>query len=124
VLANLLGNAMKFVPAGGRVSVTTQTHGGMALLEVRDDGPGIPEAEIPRVFDRYYRGSGARANGSGIGLSVVAALVEAHSGKVEAGNAIGGGAVLTVTLPTSESGATVPLAEATGSVPPAALSRE
>jgi two-component system sensor histidine kinase BaeS len=124
VLANLLGNAMKFVPAGGRVSVTTQTHGGMALLEVRDDGPGIPEAEIPRVFDRYYRGSGARANGSGIGLSVVAALVEAHGGKVEAGNAIGGGAVLTVTLPTSETGATVPLAEATGSVPPAALSRE
>ncbi|MBJ7453744.1 MAG: two-component sensor histidine kinase, partial [Blastococcus sp.] len=99
VVTNLLTNAIKFVPAGGRVTVTTDVIADRVGLTVRDDGPGIPDDELPRVFDRYFRGSGAGANGSGVGLAVVAALVQAHGGAVEAANACGGGAVLRVTLP-------------------------
>lgn len=99
VVTNLLTNAVKFVPPGGRVAVHTERRGEAVLLTVRDDGPGIPEAELPHVFDRYFRGSRARASGSGIGLAVVAALVRAHGGTVEAGNAAEGGAVFTVRLP-------------------------
>ncbi|CCH87040.1 Two component signal transduction histidine kinase [Modestobacter italicus] len=99
VVTNLLTNAMKFVPAGGRVTVTTDVVADRVRLTVRDDGPGIPDGELSRVFDRYFRGSGAGANGSGVGLAVVAALVQAHGGAVEAANACGGGAVLGVTLP-------------------------
>ena len=68
-------------------------------LVVEDDGPGIPDGELPRVFDRYFRGSRARANGSGIGLAVVAALVQAHGGTVEAADAPEGGAIISVSLP-------------------------
>lgn len=99
VLSNLLTNAAKFVPAGGRVQVRTERTGDQVRLIVQDDGPGIPADELPRVFDRYFRGSRARAGGSGIGLAVVAALVTAHGGTVEAANDPAGGAVLTVTLP-------------------------
>lgn len=99
VVTNLLTNAMKFVPAGGRVTVTTDVVADRVRLTVRDDGRGIPDGELPLVFDRYFRGSGAGANGSGVGLAVVAALVQAHGGAVEAANACGGGAVLTVALP-------------------------
>lgn len=104
VVTNLLTNAMKFVPAGGCVTVTTDVVADRVRLTVRDDGPGIPDGELPRVFDRYFRGSGARANGSGVGLAVVAALVQAHGGAVEAANACGGGAVLRVTLPLAGQG--------------------
>ena len=99
VVTNLLTNAVKFVPAGGRVTISTDVVADQVRLTVRDDGPGIPEGELPRVFDRYFRGSRAAANGSGVGLAVVAALVAAHGGAVEAANGCAGGAVLTVTLP-------------------------
>ena len=100
VVTNLLTNTMKFVPAGGRVTVTTGHSGEQARITVRDDGPGIPADELPRVFERYFRGASGRANGSGIGLAVVAALVRAHGGSVEAANAPEGGTVIVVTLPT------------------------
>ena len=99
VVGNLLTNAMKFVPAGGRVTATTEVVADRVRLTVRDDGPGIPETELRLVFDRYFRGSRAGTTGSGIGLAVVAALVQAHGGTVEAANAREGGAVLVVTLP-------------------------
>ncbi|GAA4300001.1 two-component sensor histidine kinase [Klenkia terrae] len=102
VVTNLLTNAAKFVPAGGRVDVSTGCSNHQVQMTVRDDGPGIPAEEIPRVFDRYFRGSGARANGSGIGLAVVAALVHAHGGTIVAANAESGGAILTVTLPATD----------------------
>lgn len=105
VVTNLLTNAAKFVPAGGRVTVSTEVGPDCVRLIVRDDGPGIPDGELPRVFDRYFRGSRARANGSGIGLAVVAALVQAHGGSVEAANAREGGAIITVGLPKGSPGA-------------------
>lgn len=100
IVRNLLTNAVKFSPAGGRVTVRVSAAGGQAVLEVVDDGPGIPPDELPHVFERFWRGAGARATvGSGVGLAVVAELAAAHGGQVTADNAPGRGARLTVRLP-------------------------
>jgi two-component system sensor histidine kinase BaeS len=87
VVTNLLTNALKFTPAAGRVQVETgpgeDPDGGSAYLSVADSGAGIPPDELPHVFDRFWRGSQAvRVAGSGIGLTVVQRLVEAHKGTV------------------------------------------
>lgn len=102
VVGNLLTNALKFVPPGGQVELGTQRAGDRVVLTVRDDGPGIPDDELPHVFERYFRGARARAGGSGIGLAVVAALVHAHGGTVTAANGPAGGAVFTVVLPVGD----------------------
>ena len=99
VLANLLSNALKFTPEGGQVRVDLRTEAPWALLRVCDSGPGIPDDELPHVFDRFFRGRQARAAGSGIGLTVVRELVEAHDGTIEVSNEPGNGAAFTVRLP-------------------------
>ncbi len=100
IAVNLIANAVKFTPPGGAITVSTRADGISARLEVVDNGPGIPEHDLPRVFDRFWRGAnGDKANGSGIGLAVVAELVAVHQGTVTAGNVPGGGARLTVTIP-------------------------
>jgi signal transduction histidine kinase len=100
VLTNLLTNAVKFTPAGGRVLVEVRREGDEAVVTVADTGPGIPADELPHIFDRFWRGRAAAGRaGSGIGLAVVAALVEAHGGTVAAESAPGGGARFTVRLP-------------------------
>ena len=101
VVTNLLTNALKFVPAGGTVRVSTTTTDGNATLTVCDDGPGIAEEDLPRVFDRFYRGRTVRTGGSGIGLAVVATLVRAHGGDVTVSNGQAGGACFQVRLPGS-----------------------
>jgi two-component system sensor histidine kinase BaeS len=102
VAANLLSNALKFTPPGGWVSVELAAEEGQAVLRVADSGPGIPPEELPRVFDRFFRGSGVRAGGSGIGLAVVRELVAAHGGAIEAQSPPGAGAVFTVRLPAAQ----------------------
>jgi two-component system sensor histidine kinase BaeS len=104
VIANLLSNALKFTPSGGAVRVTLQPEDGRALIRVSDSGPGIASEDLPRVFDRFFRGSGVRASGSGIGLTVVRELVDAHGGTVEVSSEPGGGATFTVRLPHASSG--------------------
>ena len=99
VVTNLLTNALKFVPPGGSVLVTTREVDGRAELSVCDDGPGIAPEDLHRVFERFYRGQHVRTGGSGIGLAVVAALVRAHGGEVSATNADSGGACFQVELP-------------------------
>jgi two-component system sensor histidine kinase MprB len=95
-VANLLDNGAKWSPPGGTVDVTLA--GGE--LAVRDRGPGIAEADLPFVFDRFYRAAGARGRpGSGLGLAIVRQVAEAHGGSVEAGAADGGGALLRLRLP-------------------------
>ena len=100
VVTNLLTNALKFSPSGGQVMLATGASGGLARLEVADGGPGIPEQELPHIFDRFWRGSaGRRAAGSGIGLAVVAELVRAHAGQVQVAAEPGHGTRFTVLLP-------------------------
>jgi two-component system, OmpR family, sensor histidine kinase BaeS len=100
VVTNLLSNALKFTPAGGRVTLETGPAGDMARLCVADTGPGIPDDELPRIFDRFWRGRQAAAvAGSGIGLAVVAELVRAHGGSVTASSVQGRGTQLVMTLP-------------------------
>ena len=105
VVTNLLTNALKFTAPGGEVTVATRTHAeaqgtSTAQLTVADTGPGIPAAELPFVFQRFWRGSDARKRGgTGIGLAVVAELMAAHAGTVRAESPPGGGAVFTVTMP-------------------------
>lgn len=99
VLTNLLGNAVKFVPATGRVSLILDQAEGTARLQVIDDGPGIEPADLPHIFDRFYRGRGPRTGGSGVGLAVVDELVRAHGGQVAAMAAQDGGTTFTVRLP-------------------------
>ncbi|MBA2772710.1 MAG: HAMP domain-containing protein [Nocardioidaceae bacterium] len=99
VVTNLLTNAVKFVPAGGSVTVSTRHADGWVELCVDDDGPGIAAADLPHVFERFYRGNEVRTGGSGIGLAVVAALVHAHGGDVSVDNCSEGGASFLVRLP-------------------------
>ncbi len=101
VARNLVGNALKFTPAGGRVEVALAAVGDRVRLTVADSGPGIPSDELEHVFERFWRGRGAREmSGSGVGLAVVDELVRAHGGTV---SAAGGpdGAVFTVDLPSA-----------------------
>jgi len=102
LLTNLVGNGLKFTPRGGevRVQLTDQPEG--AVLEVRDSGPGILAGELPRVFERFFRGTNvgdARASGSGLGLAIARSIVEMHGGQIEVASAIGEGSAFTVRLP-------------------------
>ncbi len=99
-LANLLDNAVKYTPGGGRVLV--EVHGGdrEVLLRVCDSGVGIAPEEMPRIWDRLYRGDRSRSErGLGLGLSLVKAIIEAHGGNVEASSEPGAGSTFTVHLP-------------------------
>jgi two-component system, OmpR family, sensor histidine kinase BaeS len=99
VVTNLLGNALKFTPAGGRVTLKAGPASRQAQLSVADTGAGIPEDELPRIFDRFWRGrQAAGVAGSGIGLAVVAELVRAHGGTVTATSTPGHGTEVVVTL--------------------------
>jgi two-component system sensor histidine kinase MprB len=96
VTDNLLDNAAKFSPPDAAVDVTVRP----GVLMVRDHGPGIADADLPHLFERFYRATASRSlPGSGLGLSIVHDTVVAHGGTVSAANAPGGGAVFTVTLP-------------------------
>ncbi|MGH8164530.1 MAG: ATP-binding protein, partial [Rhodanobacteraceae bacterium] len=89
---NLLANAIKDSPRNGRVEIGVRATKDSALVEVRDHGPGVPEQELERLFRPFYRGSNAaRAEGHGLGLTVVQRVAKAHGGDVEAGNEPGGG---------------------------------
>jgi hypothetical protein len=100
VLRNLVDNARRH--ARSRVVVTVARHGDAAVIEVSDDGPGVPAADRARVFERFVRLDDARARsdgGSGLGLAIVAEVVAAHGGTVELADAPGGGALFRVRLP-------------------------
>jgi heavy metal sensor kinase len=99
-VANLLDNALKYTPAGGRVHLATRTEPGLGVIEISDTGPGVPPAEREKIWRRLYRGDASRSQrGLGLGLSLVKAIVEAHRGTVTVDEADGGGARFTVRLP-------------------------
>jgi two-component system sensor histidine kinase MprB len=103
---NLLDNAARHSPPGGVVEVTVSGD----ALRVRDHGPGVAEADMPYVFDRFYRGAGARGTtGSGLGLSIVRQVAQQHGGSVSVENVSDGGALFTLRLPvTAQGGAASP----------------
>jgi signal transduction histidine kinase len=109
---NLLDNAVRHTPAGSTVMVTVERRDGAAVLEVADDGPGLPAGMEQQVFSRFVRGGGpadlAADAGTGLGLAIVRAVAEAHGGAVTAGAARGGGARFTITLPASDAPAEAP----------------
>ncbi len=103
VLMNLIGNAIKFTPPGGRVRVTvTVVEPAWAQVSVSDTGPGIPEEEHERVFDKFYQiaepGS-PRPKGTGLGLAISRALVERHGGRLWLTSRVGAGSTFSFTLP-------------------------
>jgi protein-histidine pros-kinase len=99
VLTNLIGNAIHFTPAGGRVAVRVWRAADESCVAIADGGPGIPAEQRPRVFDRYWRGRGASRQGIGLGLFIVKGLVEAHGGSIWVEDTPGGGATFVFTLP-------------------------
>jgi signal transduction histidine kinase len=102
VLHNLLENAIRYTEPGGKVLVRLTSSSSEVRIEVSDTGIGIPESNLPYVFERFFRSDGARRvhrGGSGLGLSIVRWIVEAHKGKVEVVSRVGEGTTFTVTLP-------------------------
>ena len=102
VLTNLIGNAIKFTPPGGSVAIAVSPHRDGARIDVTDTGVGIDARELPRIFDRFYRGSRAneaRASGSGLGLAIVRSIVDMHHGSIAVDSSLGSGSRFTVILP-------------------------
>ena len=100
VVSNLLGNAIKFTPAGGSVGLSVQRRDGELVVDVCDDGVGIPAAELSNIFDRQRRPQGnSPQHGAGLGLSIVKAIVQAHGGKVRITSTPGHGTTASVHLP-------------------------
>jgi signal transduction histidine kinase len=101
-LLNLVGNAVAHTQSGGHVALEASADGPFIEITVADDGPGIRDEDLGRVFDRFYRAAGPRpgaSGGSGLGLAITKRLVQMHAGTVQAANRPGGGAVFTIRLP-------------------------
>jgi two-component system sensor histidine kinase SenX3 len=101
-LRNLVSNASTYSPEGTTIAIDASRVNGRLALSVEDDGPGIPEADLSRVFERFYRVDKSRARdpgGTGLGLAIVKHLVGLHGGDVRAENRPEGGARFTITLP-------------------------
>ena len=101
VFCNVLDNAAKHGGAGKRIDASIALEDGEQVIRIRDYGPGVPEEELPYVKQKFYKGS-SKARGSGIGLAVCDEIVKLHGGTFEIGNAEGGGAVVTIRLPSNE----------------------
>ncbi|MEH6438045.1 sensor histidine kinase, partial [Massilia sp. DD77] len=101
LLRNLVDNAIKYTPAGGTADISVVMEDGAAKVTVEDSGPGIPEEERERVFDRFYRVAGSEAAGSGLGLAIIKAIAERHGATLTLGQSarLGGLAATVVFSP-------------------------
>jgi signal transduction histidine kinase len=98
VLSNLLANALKVTTKGGRVAIGAVGDADEVVFFVRDSGPGIDAAELPRLFERYWRSTKSTYKGAGLGLSIARGIVEAHSGRIWAESQVGVGSTFFFTL--------------------------
>lgn len=104
VLVNLLDNALKYAAPERPIEIRAGIRDTCVLLEIADYGPGIPEADLPHIFEKFYRSPNSQhIRGTGLGLSICEAIVEAHGGTIRAANRAEGGAVFTIALPTQDS---------------------
>lgn len=101
VFANLLGNAIKFTPKGGEITIRAEPSGGEVRFGVCDTGPGIPPEHLPHVFDRYWQAKSTAKLGTGLGLSIAKGIVEAHKGQIWVESEPGKGAEFIFTLPSA-----------------------
>ncbi len=102
VLENLLDNALKYTPPGAKITLTVSEEEEGLKISVKDNGPGIPEADLPHIFERFYRvdkGRSRESGGTGLGLSIVKHIVQLHGGKVRCESRLGEGACFSFTLP-------------------------
>ena len=100
VISNLISNALQHTPAGGEITVKLE-QSDQIKLEVQDSGPGIPEDQLERIFDRFHRIDASRSRasgGTGLGLAIVRTIIELHAGSIQVGNRVSGGAIFSVTL--------------------------
>jgi signal transduction histidine kinase/CheY-like chemotaxis protein len=101
-LRNLIGNAVKYTPSGGQITLTAEAEEGFVCVHVQDNGPGIAAADLPHLFEKFYRAHATEAGeleGSGLGLAIVKAIVEQHGGEVSVTSAPGQGSCFSFTLP-------------------------
>jgi len=99
-LSNLMENAAKYSPRGGAIDVTLRAEGGEIIMTVADRGPGVPEDDRERIFEKYYRrAEAATVPGAGLGLYLARRIVAAHGGAIAVGNRPGGGARFVLRLP-------------------------
>jgi signal transduction histidine kinase len=97
---NLAENAIKYTPPGGKIEITLQQQNSSAVLEVKDNGPGIPADTLEHIFDRFYRGDPAReGSGTGLGLALVRSIVQLHQGQIHVSSTLGEGSCFRVVLP-------------------------
>jgi signal transduction histidine kinase len=99
VLQNIIGNALKVVAPGKAVRVVLRSTPAEAVVQVVDEGPGIPPEDLPHVFERYWRGKRPAYEGSGLGLAIARGIVEAHGGRIWVESEVGKGSTFAFSLP-------------------------
>lgn len=101
MIDNLVGNALKYTPSGGTIKVDGRTEGNQIIFQVTDTGLGIPSADLPFIFDKFFRGSNipVKIRGTGLGLAIVKTIIESHNGRIWVNSVVGQGTTFTVVLP-------------------------
>jgi PAS domain S-box-containing protein len=110
VLDNVVGNAIKYSNVGGEIFISIRSEGDQVILQVTDQGPGIPPADQPHIFDKFYRGTNvdSEIEGSGLGLAIVKNIVESHQGRIWVESAVGKGSTFFIVLPVAVEPVTTP----------------
>jgi signal transduction histidine kinase len=102
MIRNLVDNAIKYTPEGGKVEISAKLAGDAVIFEIKDNGIGIPQGEVGRIFERFYRVDKARSRrlgGTGLGLSIVKDIVDSHGGEIQVETQLGKGSTFTVKIP-------------------------
>ena len=105
VITNIVSNAVKYTPDGGKIDMAVGTSGKNVFVRVTDNGIGIPEKDLPRLFDRFYRVDKARSResgGTGLGLSIAQEILNQHKGSIEISSEYGKGTSVLITMPAAE----------------------